>query len=406
MNDSRQWFILKFFSGPHAGAEVLLPAGDYILGGAESCDIVVHDAAVAPRHVRLRLSATEIQLSPLERAITIAGRLIEDETSVAFCQIATLGTTHFAVAPEGEAWESVTLPDLAQASTTPTLEETPALEPAVQPAPTTSAGLPNPSPAKRLNPRARKFASLGGIAIIASGLVIVFLCGNGQPTAASLPEPRTQVLKVESQIQALVAELKIEQAQLTRSEKGDWRLGGYVADAEQKRRLATTLQQRGLRVQLQVWSPDELLESSRAVLNGLNLPLTVSYDAPGVLTLNGQTRDQQSLTRALEILQRDIPGLRKLDNRVTMGRTASAVASAGSASDRAMPSSTGAARGAPPLAIKSVSLGSVRFVVTADGAKYLEGASLGNGFILKAIQDDGLILSNGDQDILYDFGRS
>ena len=29
MNDSRQRFILKFFSGPHAGAEVLLPPGDY-----------------------------------------------------------------------------------------------------------------------------------------------------------------------------------------------------------------------------------------------------------------------------------------------------------------------------------------------------------------------------------------
>ncbi|MGB4876459.1 MAG: EscD/YscD/HrpQ family type III secretion system periplasmic domain-containing protein, partial [Candidatus Competibacter sp.] len=64
-----------------------------------------------------------------------------------------------------------------------------------------------------------------------------------------------------------------------------------------------------------------------------------------------------------------------------------------------------APRAAPPLAIKSVSLGAVRFVVTADGAKYLEGASLGNGFILKAIQDDGLILSDGDRDIIQDFGR-
>ena len=410
MYESGQRFILKFFSGPHAGAEVLLPAGDYTLGSAESCDIVLHDAAVAPRHARLRLGATGIQLSPLEHAVALAGRPIEEETSLAFRQIATLGTTHFAAAPEGEPWESITLPDLAPASAPPPLAEAPVVEPTIQPMPAASGDIPNPSPAKRSNPRARKFASLGGIAVIAGGLAIMLFYGNGQPTAASLPTPSARSSDMEHQIRAVLAELKIEGVQLSRSEKGEWRLGGYVADAEQKRRLATALQQRGLRTPLQVWSPDELLESGRAVLNGLNLPLAVSYEAPGILVLNGDAPDGQRVTRALEMLQRDIPGLRKLDNRVTVatGRTASASGRAGPASDRALSPapSTGAARGAPSLTLKSVSLGSVRFVVTADGAKYLEGASLGNGYVLKAIQDDGLILSNGDQNLIHYFGRS
>ncbi|CDI03411.1 hypothetical protein BN873_490020 [Candidatus Competibacter denitrificans Run_A_D11] len=410
MSDSRRRFILKFFSGPHAGAEVLLPPGDYVLGGAESCEIVLHDAAVAPRHARLRLSATEIQLSPLERPVTVAGRPIEDETSLGFCQLATLGTTHFAVAPEGEPWEPITLPDLAPASAPPTLAEAPAVEPTVRPIAATSDDLPNSSPARRPKPPAKKLASLGGIAVIAGGLAIMLFYGNSPPTAASLPEPRTPSPATENQLRALLAELKIDHAQLTRSEKGDWRLEGYVADAEQKRRLSAALQQRGLRVRLQVWSADELLESGRAVLNGLNLPLTVSYGSPGVLRLNGETRDQPSLTRAVETLRRDIPGLRELDNRATVaaGRTASAATNAGSAGGRTLSPApaTGAPRTPSPLAIKSVSLGAVRFIVTTDGAKYLEGASLGNGYVLKAIQDDGLILSDGDRDIIQDFGRS
>ena len=87
----------------------------------------------------------------------------------------------------------------------------------------------------------------------------------------------------------------------------------------------------------------------------------MSYAAPGVLALNGQVQDQPSLTRAVETLRRDIPGLRELDNRATVapGRTAYAATNAGSASDRPV---SLAPRAPPPLAIKSVSLGAVRFL--------------------------------------------
>ncbi|MBK8508189.1 MAG: type III secretion system inner membrane ring subunit SctD [Candidatus Competibacteraceae bacterium] len=403
MSDSRQRFILKFFSGPHAGAEIRLPLGDYLLGGAEACDIVVHDAAVAPRHARLRLNATDIQLSPLERAITVAGQSSESEISMAFGQIATLGTTHFAVAPEGASWETVALPDLVQAGATP--EETPVAEPALQPALAADTRAPDPGPRRHSGLRARRFASLGGVAAIAGALVIVLLYGNSPPTGASLPEPRIQT--AENQLRALIAELNIDQAQLTRSDQGDWRLSGYVADATQKRHLTAALQQRGLRAQLQVWSPDELLESGRAVLNGLNLPLTVSYAGPGILALNGQVQDPLSLTRAAEMLRRDIHGLRQLDNRATVaaGRAATSARAADDRFATRLPAAE-TARRPPSLHIKSVNLSSVRFVVTIDGAKYLEGASLGNGFALKTIRDDGLILSDGDRDIIQDFGRS
>ena len=296
MNDSRQRFILKFFSGPHAGAEVLLPPGDYLLGGAESCDIVLRDAAVAPRHARLRLGPAQARLSPLERPVTVAGRSIDQEgAALAFRQIATLGGSHFAVAPEGESWESVTLPELIQASPTPAPEESLAVEPPTPSASITGPDLPQSEPSRRPRPPAKRLASLGGVAIIVGGLAIMLFYGNSPPTAASLPEPRAQALAMENQLQALLAELNIDQAQLTRSDKGEWRLEGYVADAEQKRRLIAALQQRGLRVRLQVWSAAELLEAGRAVLNGLNLPLTVSYAAPGVLALNGQVQDQPSL---------------------------------------------------------------------------------------------------------------
>lgn len=399
MSDGGQQFILKFFSGPHAGAEVLLPPGEYTLGGAESCDIVIHDEAVAARHARLRIAATAMWLTPLDRAVTVAGSPIEGETAVAFRQIATLGTTHFGVAPTGETWDSVILPDLPQVGAARMREEAAAAESAVPSLPAGSTGIPKPAPVERPTWRSRQLAPLGGIAIIVCGLSIMSLYGHIRPTAASIPESSIRSPGVDGQIKNLLAELEIDQLQLTRTEQGDWQLGGHVADAEQKRRLVAALRERGLRVRLQVWSPDELLESARVVLSGMSLPLAVSYAGPGVLTLSGDAPDHQSVARAAENLQRDIPGLRKLDNRV-------AVAARASAGRPITPApSAGAPRAAPQLAIRSVSLGSVRFVVTADGAKYLEGASLANGFVLKAIREDGLVLSNGDQDIIYHFGR-
>ena len=42
--------LLKFFSGPHIGAEIPLRPGDMVLGSGESCDVILHDSTVAPQH--------------------------------------------------------------------------------------------------------------------------------------------------------------------------------------------------------------------------------------------------------------------------------------------------------------------------------------------------------------------
>ncbi|WP_461211054.1 type III secretion system inner membrane ring subunit SctD [Desulfocurvus sp. DL9XJH121] len=52
MPDSAQ-IILKFFSGPHMGAEIPLKAGDVVVGRGESCDVILHDSTVAAQHVLL-----------------------------------------------------------------------------------------------------------------------------------------------------------------------------------------------------------------------------------------------------------------------------------------------------------------------------------------------------------------
>ncbi|WP_028588048.1 type III secretion system inner membrane ring subunit SctD [Desulfocurvus vexinensis] len=49
--------LLKFFSGPHMGAEIPLRPGDTVLGSGESCDIILHDSTVATQHTLLVVPA-------------------------------------------------------------------------------------------------------------------------------------------------------------------------------------------------------------------------------------------------------------------------------------------------------------------------------------------------------------
>lgn len=45
--------ILKFFSGPHMGAEIPLTPGDVVVGSGENCDVILHDSTVAAHHVHI-----------------------------------------------------------------------------------------------------------------------------------------------------------------------------------------------------------------------------------------------------------------------------------------------------------------------------------------------------------------
>ena len=49
--------ILKFFSGPHMGAEIPLVPGDVVVGSGENCDVILHDSTVARQHVHITVPA-------------------------------------------------------------------------------------------------------------------------------------------------------------------------------------------------------------------------------------------------------------------------------------------------------------------------------------------------------------
>lgn len=63
------------FSGPHVGAEIILPGGSYTIGTDDSCDIILTDISLAPRHAQLDVhigeseDTTYLTVIPLEGAV-------------------------------------------------------------------------------------------------------------------------------------------------------------------------------------------------------------------------------------------------------------------------------------------------------------------------------------------------
>ena len=57
------------------------------------------------------------------------------------------------------------------------------------------------------------------------------------------------------------------------------------------------------------------------------------------------------------------------------------------------------------LALRSVSVGEVPFVVSKDGKKYLEGAHLGEGYYIKKIMADRVLLNHEGTEIPIYFGK-
>ncbi|MDR3045214.1 MAG: type III secretion system inner membrane ring subunit SctD [Desulfovibrio sp.] len=70
--------LLRIFTGPHVGAEVVLPEGVHVVGTDDSCDIILSDASLAARHAALTVAAPrgdgpgaapEVHVAPLDGGI-------------------------------------------------------------------------------------------------------------------------------------------------------------------------------------------------------------------------------------------------------------------------------------------------------------------------------------------------
>jgi type III secretion protein D len=93
---------LRVFSGPHRGAEISLPAGEFLVGSDDSCDIILTDHSLSPRHVLVRIATAandtppEVRVSPVDGPVILQDQPAAAETVWAALTPCLLGSTMLA----------------------------------------------------------------------------------------------------------------------------------------------------------------------------------------------------------------------------------------------------------------------------------------------------------------------
>ncbi len=111
MAQDKKNYLLKVFSGPHIGAEIMLPPGDYTIGSSPDCDIVLQDESVALKHARIVVGSDLAQIVNIgDSAVFLNGRPITSDMPLVEYEAISLGTTHLALGKHNGAWNKVRVP--------------------------------------------------------------------------------------------------------------------------------------------------------------------------------------------------------------------------------------------------------------------------------------------------------
>ncbi len=311
-------YSLRFLSGPHAGAEAVLGAGEYVVGSDANSDVILQDPAVAPRHLLLVLGSEEMAVEPFEEGVYLEGREVSAGRSpLASFQVLTVGATCLALALRGELWPEVALPVVQRASGEPVqgivhepdganVTDEPDESGAVR-----ETGEDGPADRKDAAGQAEGGAQVLWMhwkpALGFVGLLVLFWLMVHALWPAS-PEQAVQADPVAA-LEAVLDNLGIEGARVVRKGDGLFSMTGYVSTVEQRRALNDALRTLPFSVTLDVRVTGQLMQAVREVLRMLALEMEVEDMGQGVVRIHGYSGDDAVLARLEKQLADDVPGL-------------------------------------------------------------------------------------------------
>lgn len=321
-------FILKVLSGPHLGAEVSLAAGEYRIGRDADCDIVLTDRSLAAEHALVVVGPDGLRVQPLAGEVLINRQLHEDAARLLpFFTMLAFGTTVVTVGPEAGDWPLLTppLPGIAseEAAGPPPAEAGPPRGIEVAPldaplVPGEQKPLPVPRHGRSLS--ARQITVFSLILIALAALPLGGRLGQQTPLSAE-GETNGADGREAADPAALIRARLIELGQASRltvepDGNGQWQVRGYVESAAERQAAQAGLDELDLPIRYAIHADEQLEAAARDILVALGRRLDqVSVEA-GVLTLGGFIPEASDLQRAVDIVGRDVTGLRAIRNEV------------------------------------------------------------------------------------------
>jgi type III secretion protein D len=305
--------LFTIFTGVHAGAEIRLAAGEYVLGSAEDCDVVLTDSSLAPRHLALTVAAQNVRVRPLEGALSLKGAPCAEAVDLPEATPLLAGLVCFAWVRPGQGWGDMKLPSLldalaeAKASSAVAAENDPNDEPKPAPpaneTPSVAAppvGVPEAKTGEGEPPPPR--AAFFRKRFLLWGLAVLLL---GSLTLDMLPPPTAEP---GASLAALTGELGAAgfTALQVYENKGRVFVTGLLATPEDAKKARAIAARQPYAVQLIVRDREAFIKSVQSLLAGHALFPQVRLDDQGAV-LRGYVQDALVERAALSLARGVLP---------------------------------------------------------------------------------------------------
>ncbi len=438
--------IFKILSGLHTGAELELKNGTYILGSDADCDVVLTDSLLSPRHLKLNVKGLSVSLEPIEGPTYLSGKPLEGKVeNVPLYSFITLGSTHLMLGEAGHPWPKVTAanaPDLMILAGI----KSPAEEAVIAQAKAAKQAEKEITPVEPLIPFPLKVLFYSVTSLI---LTIVFT--GLYMTIRENEENSSSVLQ--DNIYYLEANLLPYNAKnnLTIEAQNDHIVvSGYIGTLKELEAIKRIAKNSNFEIEVDIYCQEQLVEAVAKVLQYCNLNLNVSSgNNLGDITVSGFSFIKDKWLSAKAAIQLKIKGIKNITDQVIDGSRAdqiieTVIAEKGLSSslkinlkvdsivvtgtvnqdvygewvkikstlNEKLLSSipieddvnviTYANNDAPyfDFPIESINLEEPGWITFQNGQRYFEGTLLANGYTIKKISQEGIILTQGNNEII------
>ena len=431
-------YLLKVLSGANAGAIVRLKTGTLTIGRSMSCDIILHDENIAEQHVNIDITNDTITLKPLALPVLVDGQdITSHEVQINPYQIITVGDVDFFIADprmsESEAKVTnarIRKEQLAQAQKLVGSTKT--------------SNLAGKHKVKKSFLSNKGYLWLGLLLLLLANL-LYFL-----PNLITLSEKLGFKSTPIDDTKQLVTNLNNETLSVVEKSPGNIVVTGYAKNTAERNDIVNQVMRMGKNVTHRIWVNSELAESASMIANTLGekgihfKPRT----EPGVVSAFGFVSNSQDWERVKTSILADVKGIKQIDetelqtllkrlealqqfieknglsDRIRVAINQGKITVGGELTNteikrwKDLYSEFVATYGEGPsivenlydardrikLAIRSVSVGEIPFLVSKDGKKYMVGSSLGNNYFIKDIKPDHVLLTNKGVDIPIYYG--
>ncbi len=443
--------VLKFkiLSGLHVGAEVALPSGEYIVGSDMDCDIVLNEEDVAPFHFKLGIKEDCIEIVPKDGEIYVQGEKIENNAqSLNLLEPFKVGKCICCIGKiDEENWpdpfESLQFHENLLEKGEQKLEQEQGKKENVD------------DNQKKLESQYSEYtekkteeASYSNLkkTIFALG-IIIFLFFLGMPYfLSSTPE----YVKKNGKKETLEEFLKKYKVANLRIEKGLYgtKIIGVVNDINKKMELTSQIKSKFPDIIVNIMSKDEIFMAIRNILESYHAKgITFDVKEDGILLLDGFAPSQLIVNKIIKAINQDMDNILKIKNNVLIGdelkpkilqtflthrikgkinlqfnplgiEIIALISKENNfkfkkvmdflkkkyANRLKLVSKVNYLEDRIKFDVKGVYIGTVKYLVWADGKKYFEGSTLPSGFVLKKIDFNRIELEKGAMNLFISMG--